>query len=128
IQRDLAEAMRYTLPRIRLCLVHEVNMNAVRHSITTPLEAARFLDPLRHAAEEHFLSLHLNSHHEIVGLHEVSHGTLSASLVHPREVCKAALLANSHASLVCHNHPSGSAISPSTEDLNTTAQLLKAGK
>jgi DNA repair protein RadC len=59
---------------------------------------------------------------------EVSHGTISASLVSPREVFKAAILSNSFALLVAHNHPSGAQLSPSKEDLETTKQLLKAGK
>lgn len=80
------------------------------------------------ACEEHFVSLHLNAKNEVIGLHEVSHGTLSASLVHPREVFKAALIANSYAILVCHNHPSGSQIMPSPEDIDTTRQLIEAGK
>jgi hypothetical protein len=48
--------------------------------------------------------------------------------VHPREVFKAALVANSFAIIVCHNHPSGSEIVPSSEDFATTKQLLQAGK
>jgi DNA repair protein RadC len=72
--------------------------------------------------------LHLNTKFEVIGLHEVSHGTLSASLVHPREVFKAALVANSYAILVCHNHPSGAKLTPSKEDFETTKQLIAAGK
>lgn len=125
---NLAAKLRYSLPRIRLCLVHEQNENVVTYAIKSPLEAEKFLSPLRHEPEEHFISLHLNSRHEIIGLHEVSHGTLSASLVHPREVFKAAILSNSHAILVCHNHPSGSSIFPSCEDIKTTEILLKAGR
>jgi DNA repair protein RadC len=48
--------------------------------------------------------------------------------VHPREVFKAAIIANSYAIVVCHNHPSGASISPSKEDLDTTKQLLSAGR
>lgn len=64
----------------------------------------------------------------MTGLHEVSHGTLSSSLVHPREVFKAALLGNCFAIIVCHNHPSGATLVPSPEDLETTRQLISAGK
>jgi DNA repair protein RadC len=108
--------------------VKEKTARGERILIRTPLDAGRFLEPLKYASEEHFVSLHLNAKNEIIGLHEVSHGTLSSSLVHPREVFKAAIIANSHAIIVCHNHPSGSLISPSEEDLQTTQQLLDAGK
>lgn len=126
--RNLVSRLKYKLPRLKLCLVHDSDRNHPMYTVRTPGDAAEFLDPLKHEPEEHFVSLHLNSRHEVIGLHEVSHGTLSASLVHPREVFKAALLANSHAILVCHNHPSGSNIVPSSEDLETTGQLLQAGK
>jgi len=96
--------------------------------IQSPGDVEDLLRPLRHATEEHFVSLHLNAKHEVVGLHEVSHGTLSTSLVHPREVYKAALVANSYAILVCHNHPSGSVLKPSREDIDTTEQLIEASR
>jgi DNA repair protein RadC len=125
---DLANQLKYYLPSIRLCLVQEKSKSKCLYAIKSPEDAAKLLNPLRLAAEEHFVSLHLNAKHEVIGLHEVSHGTLSASLVHPREVFKAALLANSFAIIVCHNHPSGSVITPSSEDIETTRQLLRAGK
>jgi len=117
----------YQIPIMRLTLVRE-SKSSQPFSINCPTDIARFLEPLRSAAEEHFVSVHLNAKSEVIGLHEVSHGTLSSSLVHPREVYKAALLANSYAIIVCHNHPSGSRLEPSPEDFDTTKQLLRAGK
>jgi DNA repair protein RadC len=125
---NLADRLSYRIPKIRLCLVSETLSEQKRVRIQSPHDAVKFLDPLRHEPEEKFLSLHLNAKNEVIGLHEVSHGTLSSSLVHPREVFKAALLANSYAIIVCHNHPSGSALVPSKEDLQTTEQLLKAAQ
>jgi len=124
----LISQLSYNLPQLKLCLVTQVQESLRVHTIRTPYDAACLLDPLRHATEEHFVSLHLNAKHEVIGIHEVSHGTLSTSLVHPREVYKAALLANSFSILVCHNHPSGSALTPSEEDFSTTKQLLEAGQ
>ena len=63
----------------------------------------------------------------MTGYFIVSKGTVSASLVHPREVFKAAILANAYAIIVAHNHPGGSLL-PSREDLDTTEQLIAAGK
>ena len=123
----MQSSMNYQIPIIRLTLVRE-NQSSRAVSINSPTDIARFLSPLRTAAEEHFVSVHLNAKSEVIGLHEVSHGTLSSSLVHPREVFKAALLSNSYAIIVCHNHPSGSMIEPSPEDFDTTKQLLLAGK
>jgi DNA repair protein RadC len=126
--KNYKNRVKYTLPQLKLCLVGEPSRARKLIPIQAPEDAARFLNPLRYAAEEHFVSLHLNARHEVLGLHEVSHGSLSASLVHPREVFKAALLANSYAIIVCHNHPSGSKVVPSKEDLETTGQLFNAGK
>ncbi|MDP3507777.1 MAG: JAB domain-containing protein [Candidatus Melainabacteria bacterium] len=126
---QLSTLLDYQIPLLKLCLVREeVNLKPPFPAIKTAEDAASLLRPLHFAPEEHFVSLHLNTKFEVIGLHEVSHGTLSASLVHPREVFKAALVANSYAILVCHNHPSGAKLSPSKEDFETTKQLIAAGK
>lgn len=125
---SLVEKFDYGVPKIRLCLVNEHKITREPYPIQSPLDASKLLRPLKLASEEYFVSLHLNAKNEVIGIHEVSHGTLSSSLVHPREVFKAALMANSYAIIVCHNHPSGSVIAPSKEDIDTTKQLLSAGK
>jgi DNA repair protein RadC len=56
----------------------------------------------------------------------ISKGTLNSSLVHPREVFKGALLANAHALILAHNHPSGN-VEPSSADRQVTDILVKAG-
>jgi len=81
---------------------------------------------LQFFSEEHFISFHIDAKNTIIGYHDISHGTLNASLVHPREVFKAALLTNAYGIIVAHNHPAGS-LDPSREDLETTTQLIKAG-
>lgn len=129
----LAAKISYGLPTFKLMLVREVNKNRplpcepVPVSISAPEDVVEFIGPLFYAPEEHFIALHLNAKNEITGVHEVSHGTVSSSLVHPREVFKAAFVANSHSILVCHNHPSGSRLKPSQEDLSTTTNLIEAG-
>jgi len=64
--------------------------------------------------------------HRVIAYHEVSRGTLDSTLVHPREVFKAAILANAAAIIVCHNHPSG-APSPSPDDVELTRRLVATG-
>src|SRR5277367_5612649 len=124
---SLVSEIDYQIPKLRLCLINDQSHCDVRICIHGPEDVVRLLHPLKAASEEHFVSVHLNSKNEVLGLHEVSHGTLSTSLVHPREVFKAALLANSYAIVVCHNHPSGANIAPSPDDYSTTSQLIKAG-
>jgi DNA repair protein RadC len=76
---------------------------------------------------EHFVVLFLNRKNKIVGLHTVSVGSLTASVVHPREVFKAAILANCSAIVAGHNHPSGNP-QPSQEDRVLTTRLAEAGR
>lgn len=77
--------------------------------------------------QEVFSVILLNSQHKAIGVNEVSVGTLNASLVHPREVFRAAILKNAAAIILGHNHPSGDA-EPSREDDTVTDRLIEAGK
>ena len=78
-------------------------------------------------AEEVFIMVTVDTKHRVTGIFEVSRGSLSSSLVHPREVFKRALLMNAAGIFVAHNHPSGDVI-PSTDDTATTKKLKKAGE
>lgn len=75
---------------------------------------------------EVFCILCLNAKNEPTAIHLVSIGTLNASLVHPRETFKLAILANSSAIIACHNHPSGED-NPSPEDVKVTERLRDSG-
>ncbi|WP_035057019.1 RadC family protein [Desulfuromonas sp. TF] len=72
--------------------------------------------------KEHFISLHLDAKNKIQCIDTVSVGSLSASIVHPREVMKNALLSSAAAIVLVHNHPSGDP-TPSREDLEITTRL-----
>ncbi len=78
------------------------------------------------ADREEFLAVMLDGKNRALGFHVVSIGTLTASLVHPREVFKAAILANAAAMILVHNHPSGDP-TPSAEDRAITERLREAG-
>lgn len=82
---------------------------------------------LRSEQREHFLVLLLNARHEVLGRETVSVGSLNASIVHPREVFKPAILASAASIILCHNHPSGDA-EPSEEDVTITKRLKDAGE
>lgn len=77
-------------------------------------------------AEEAFAIMTLDTKHKINGVFIVSHGSLNASIVHPREVFKRALMQNASAIALMHNHPSGDT-KPSGEDINITKRLKEAG-
>ena len=69
----------------------------------------------------------LTTKHRVIGVHEVSRGTLDSSLVHPREVFKAAILGNAAGVIVAHNHPSGDP-TPSLDDTLVRGRLRAAAE
>ncbi len=89
--------------------------------------AALLHEYLKDVDREHFVVFFLDQKNRIVGIHTVSMGSLTASVVHPREVWKAAILANAAAIVCGHNHPSGD-VQPSREDRALTTRLYQAGK
>jgi DNA repair protein RadC len=123
--RTLKKELNYKIPQLKLALIRENSVKTVQ--IRTPDDLYQYTEPLRHLAEEHFVCYHLDCHHHLIGCHVVSHGTLTASLVHPREVYKCAMLSNANSIIVAHNHPSGS-LTPSDDDIATTSQLIQAGR
>ena len=114
----------------RLRLVREAQLDY--EPITHPLAAER---TVRHIAtqlldgldREAGLVLALDARNRPIGCHVVSIGTLSASLIHPREVFKFAILANAAALIFAHNHPSGDP-TPSKDDIELTRRLVNAGQ
>lgn len=76
--------------------------------------------------KEHFTIICLDTRNNLI-VDDVSIGTLNASLVHPREVFKKAILNNSSHVVLAHNHPSGDP-SPSEDDIITTRRLVESGK
>ena len=93
-----------------------------------PQDGAAFLMPrLRYATKEQFLVILLNSKNKVIGTELVSEGSLTNSVVHPREVFLPAILQHAASICVAHNHPSGDP-TPSIEDKQLTAVLLAAGR
>lgn len=93
-----------------------------------PQDVAEFLMPrMRYAAKEQFVVILLNGKNKVIGTEVVTEGTLSNSIVHPREVYAPALLQHAAAIMVAHNHPSGDP-KPSDEDKEVTKMLERSGK
>jgi DNA repair protein RadC len=86
-----------------------------------------FYPQLRDAPRERFLVLLLDGRHRVIRSVVASEGTLTASLVHPREVFAPALKEPAAAVVLVHNHPSGDP-TPSREDREVTARLSAAGE
>lgn len=88
--------------------------------------AAQLLD-LRGKHKEHFMAIYLNARNQLVHKETISVGTLTASLVHPREVFEPAVRHFASSVVLAHNHPSDNP-EPSDEDIQLTENLIRAGK
>lgn len=96
--------------------------------VKSPDDVANLMIPkMRHLSNEEFYVLVLDAQNGVKEEVRLTSGTLNASLVHPREVFKAAIDHRAAAVIVVHNHPSGN-LEPSREDLEITRQLAEAGK
>lgn len=69
----------------------------------------------------------LNTRRRLIGIEQITQGTLDTLLLHPREVFRAAILANAAAIILVHNHPSGDP-TPSEADIRVTRDLIRAGQ
>jgi DNA repair protein RadC len=96
-------------------------------TIRSPEDVADLLrEELRYLQKEHFVCLFLNTKNHVMGQETLSMGSLNASIVHPREVFRAAIKRSSAALICVHNHPSGDP-TPSPEDIQITHRLVEAG-
>ncbi len=99
-----------------------------RPIIHSPEDIARIMIPrLRDKKNESFWVMLLDAKNALIHEEELTTGTLTASLVHPREVYKVAIDRVAASVIVVHNHPSGNR-EPSSEDVNVTRQLVEAGR
>lgn len=99
-----------------------------RVQLLTPRDVAAYLMPeFGSGAVEQFGVLILDSKHRVLKTRLLSVGSLDASVVHPREVFRAAVLGGAAAVVLFHNHPSGDP-TPSRDDCELTRRLIAAGE
>lgn len=127
IQQESAKT--YRIPRQRLSLVRDGSLPSTwkhfrgSHDVFSFAQEQLYSD----ADREQFHILMLDNRNRLIGLNLVSQGSLSTTVVCPREVFKAAIIVNTAAVILLHNHPSGCP-EPSQEDLSLTRRLCEAGK
>ena len=95
-------------------------------AISNPADAIPMVAEIKDERKEHFICLYLNARNQIIHKETVSIGSLSASIVHPREVFLAAITHSAASIILAHNHPSGD-VSPSQDDIDLTHRLVRAG-
>jgi len=128
-------ALRSSLSRSqadRVAVALELGRRALCRPMAARLPLRGGEDVYRHLAPrllgltvECFHGIYLDAKGSILFEQELSRGTLTSSLVHPREVLQPALVYRAAAIIVAHNHPSGDP-EPSAEDRSTTRRLQRA--
>ncbi len=107
---------------------HRVELKQIRDvpkiKLSNPEDVARFVREMRDYDRERFKVIHLDNNNMVIGVENVSEGTINAALVHPREAAKGAILNNAQGVILIHNHPSGIP-KPSREDDRITTKLYE---
>jgi DNA repair protein RadC len=118
------------IPRYRCALVREMDTPYHADPYTAVTNADRMTNLLTgffaEALEERLVVVLLDAKLNVIGISEVSRGVLNQAIGTPREVFRAAILANAGSIVLAHNHPSG-AVMPSRADSALTAQMKAAG-
>jgi len=114
------------IPQVELSMVREIKISGQKYNSSEEVARSEFARSLLKSDREKFICMHLNVKNQIISFEVVSTGSLTSSLVHPREVYKGAILSNSASVIFMHNHPSGDP-EPSTDDMEITKRLEKAG-
>jgi DNA repair protein RadC len=115
--------------KLKLVKENLAQYNAVSKQLNTPKKVVDLINALELNTEpEEVLSLiTVDVKNNVTGIFEVSRGHLSASIVHPREVFKRAILNNASGIFLVHNHPSGD-VTPSKADIEVTKTIKKSGE
>ena len=120
--------MAYRLPRYRVALVREgCSRTGVKHVHAPEDVHAIIATEYAEAVVETAMMLALDTKNKVIGIFEISRGSLNASIIHPRDVYQRAIVVNAASVILVHNHPSGDP-TPSPEDCHLTEQVAKAGK
>src|SRR6266542_3048024 len=127
-EEKMTKTKQASIPIYRVTLVREGRVPCYNQQIRSAVDASTLLHTyLADVDREHFVIILLNQKNRVIGINTVSIGSLTASIVHPREVYKSAILSNA-ASIICgHNHPSTDC-QPSREDRAITTRLVEGGK
>lgn len=116
------------LAAVQLGIRLAVSSNGTKIRVTSPSIAANYvLSEMSALEQEHFRIMTLNTKKEINFIREISKGTINMTIVHAREVFRAAISDNAHSIILLHNHPTGDP-SPSKEDIGLTKNLIEASK
>jgi len=104
-----------------------IRENVKDYKITKAKDVYNFLKEFEDEDREHFIVLGLSTNNKVLYREVTNIGILNASILHPREIFKKAIIMSCNSIIIAHNHPSGNP-QPSNEDLDITKRLTEAGK
>lgn len=117
--------MSYRLTKYQVSLVRDSSvMKEGDKRISSVADIVSAMADMKDLDREQLRVVFVDARNKIIGWEVVSQGTVTASLAHPREIMKGAILTNSTGIVIVHNHPSGES-SPSNEDINLTKRLAQ---
>lgn len=105
LMHNPVDSMRVVLKKVRK--PPEKIIRSLR-VIRSPEDVADITKEMAQYDREHMKALLLNVKNEVIGVENISQGTIDSSIAHPREIVKGAILANAASMILIHNHPSGS--------------------
>lgn len=105
---------------------HEKKAGRPAH-VRNAQQAYRYLKDMGHSQKEQLRGLYLNSRYQVIRDEVISVGSMTANIVHPREVFQPAIEHGAIALILAHNHPSGR-LEPTLPDIEITEQLVSAGR
>lgn len=128
VKEELVTPARKRVAIVSVKLVKEGNLYYANRTIRNPRDGAELCRKFLGSVDrEHFVVLCLNVKNQPTHINIAHVGSLNASVVHPREVYKPAVLANAASIMAFHNHPSGNP-DPSPEDIEVTHRLHQVGE
>lgn len=118
---DLAMTIEAVMDRLRKINLHR------DVSMSSSTEVGNYMaDKLSGQKQEQFWAFYFDTRMNLIGEKMLFQGSLSRSLVHPRDVFRYGVIYGCAGIIVVHNHPSGN-LNPSEQDLETTTKLTQAG-
>lgn len=136
-QKDVKTLMKeLDLPETKVCqmvacfeLGRRFFNNGTGRAVTlrTPKQVFAHVKKMGELPKEHLRGLYLNNHYRLIHDEVISIGSITANIIHPREVFRPAIEFGASAIILAHNHPSGSC-KPSDADIEITKQIAAAGE
>ena len=126
ISRIVKQLSKSSNPELLVSEISKISYQK-KNIIDTPEKAAESFSSIKAKKQEHFAMLTLDGARQLINKHVVTIGTLTRTLVHPREVFALAIEDRAASVIIAHNHPSGS-LEISSEDRDVTSVMKKAGE